>query len=156
MRLKFLFIGRTRQPYLAEGISDYLNRIKQYLPVEQVVLKETKVRNAKEAPRIRAQDTTFLLTGLKPEDVFVLLDPNGRAMTSLELADWLKGQMNRGVKTIAFGLGGPLGLDRTANDKADLCLSLSRMTLTHEMSRLVLLEQIFRALRINAGHPYHK
>ncbi|MBW2086906.1 MAG: 23S rRNA (pseudouridine(1915)-N(3))-methyltransferase RlmH, partial [Deltaproteobacteria bacterium] len=87
---------------------------------------------------------------------FVLLDPDGQAMTSLELAEWLKRQMDRGVKTVAFGLGGPLGLDRMAKGKADLCLSLSRLTLTHEMSRLVLLEQVYRALRLTAGHPYHK
>ena len=156
MRLKFLFIGRTRQPYLAEGVSDYLKRIKLYLPVEEVILKETKIKDNKDASRIRAEDTARLLASLKPEDVFVLLDPKGRTMTSLEFADWLKKEMDRGVKTIVFGLGGPLGLDRIILDQAELSLSLSRMTLTHEMSRLILVEQIFRALRINAGHPYHK
>ena len=64
--------------------------------------------------------------------------------------------MEDGTKQVAFGLGGPLGLDETAARRADLRLCLSRLTLTHEMSRLVLLEQIYRALRLNSGHPYHK
>ena len=77
-------------------------------------------------------------------------------MTSRRLATWLKERQDQGAKAIAFGLGGPLGLTDDAAKRADLRLCLSRMTLTHEMCRLVLLEQIYRCLRMNAGHPYHK
>jgi 23S rRNA (pseudouridine1915-N3)-methyltransferase len=77
-------------------------------------------------------------------------------MTSIDLAEWIKDQMDRGVKSIAFGLGGPLGLDTAAEMSADLLLSLSPMTFTHEMARLILLEQVYRALSMNFGHPYHK
>jgi len=156
MRLKLIFVGRTRKNYLSRGVSEYLDRIKAYLPAEKIIIKETKVRNEKEADKIKTRDTARLMAGLKKDDVFVLLDPGGRSMTSPELARWLKKQINQGRSAIVFGLGGPLGFGPDARERADMVLSLSKMTFTHEMSRLILLEQIYRALTINAGHPYHK
>lgn len=155
MRLKFYFIGRTREKYLAEGVSDYLKRINRYVPAEEVIVKGVKARDD-QAAAVRAEDTKRLLAQIKSEDLFVHLDPEGREFTSSELAAWLKKQADTGTKTISFGLGGPLGLDDAAARRADLRLCLSRLTLTHEMSRLILLEQIYRTLRIRAGHPYHK
>ncbi|MEW5722669.1 MAG: 23S rRNA (pseudouridine(1915)-N(3))-methyltransferase RlmH [Thermodesulfobacteriota bacterium] len=155
MRLKFLFVGRTRESYLAEGVRDFLARINPYVPAEEVVVRGARVREDR-ADEVRAEDTRRLLTAVRPEDVFVLLDPDGRELTSPGLAAWLKEQMDRGAKTVCFGLGGPLGLDPAAARRADLRLCLSRLTLTHEMSRLVLLEQVYRAMRLIAGHPYHK
>ncbi len=156
MRLKFVFIGRTRKPYLAQGLSELLGRINHFLPAEEIVIKEKKANSGKDEVKIKAGDTTRLLARVKPEDTLVILAPGGRSMTSIDLADWIKDQMDRGVKAIAFGLGGPLGLDTAAEKGADLLLSLSPMTFTHEMARLILLEQVYRALSINFGHPYHK
>jgi len=150
-----LFVGRTRSSYLAEGVKDYLGRLRAYLPAEEVIVRGAKARDDR-AAEVRAQDTARLLGRLAPGEAFVHLDPEGREMTSLELADWLRGRMEDGTKQAAFGLGGPLGLDEGAARRADLRLCLSRLTLTHEMSRLVLLEQVYRALRLNSGHPYHK
>ena len=155
MKFRFLFLGRTQSKYLAAGVADYLKRIRAYRPAEEVILKETKARDD-QAAAVRSRDTARLLESVAPTDVFVVLDPGGRMMTSPELAEWLQERMDMGVKSIVFGLGGPQGLTNEALDRADLKLSLSRLTLTHEMSRLVLVEQIYRALRINAGHPYHK
>ena len=155
MRLKFIFLGKTRSTYLAEGIKDFFKRIKPYVQAEEVVTRAVKVREDR-AEAVQAEDTRRLLALVKPDELFVHLDPGGREMTSTQLAAWLKNQMDSGVGTICFGLGGPLGLDKTAAGRADLRLCLSRLTLTHEMSRLLLLEQIYRALRVNAGHPYHK
>jgi len=155
MRLKFIFVGRTRSPYLAAGIDDYLKRIQGYLPAETVVTKGFKAKPG-QPKRVILEETKQLMALVKPDEVFVYLDPIGREMTSLELAGWLQDHVDRGTRNLAFGLGGPLGLAPPAAERADLRLCLSRLTLTHEMSRLVLLEQIYRALRINAGHPYHK
>ena len=155
MKLKFLFIGETKEKYLAAGVRDFLDRIQPYLPVEKVIVKGVKAHDER-AGEVRTEDTRRLLAAVRPDDVFVHLDPGGREMTSPELAIWLEERMNRGGKTICFGLGGPQGLDDAAAKRADLRLCLSRLTLTHEMSRLVLLEQIYRALRVIAGHPYHK
>ena len=155
MRLRFIYIGRTKSPYLEAGIKDFLKRIRNYFPAEEVALKGVKARDDR-AAEVRSEDTGRLLSALKPDEVFIHLDPNGREMTSEELAVWLQEQMAAGAKTLSFGLGGPLGLDEAAAKRANLRLCLSRLTLTHEMSRLILLEQIYRALRLNAGHPYHK
>jgi len=155
VKIRFILVGRTKSPYLAEGVRDYLKRIRNYAPAEITVVKGAKVRDDRADP-IRSEDARRLLAAVKDEEIFVHLDPDGREMTSLELAHWLKNQMDHGVKTVAFGLGGPLGLDQAAAVRADLRLCLSRMTLTHEMTRLVLLEQVYRALRVIAGHPYHK
>ena len=155
MKIKFLFIGRTKEGYLYEGIKDFLKRINGYLPASATALKGVKARDDA-ADQVRAADTARLLGALKPDDYFVCLDPGGKEMTSPELAAWLGRLMNQGTKRLCFGLGGPLGLDDQASGRANLTLSLSRLTLTHEMSRLVLVEQVYRALRLNAGHPYHK
>ena len=155
MHLKFMFIGRTRSTYLAEGIADFLARINNYAKASEIIIKGQKVvaNRSKEA---RSGDTESLLAAIRPEEMFVHLDPRGRELTSRELSNWLKGQMDAGTKSICFGLGGPVGLDDRAAQRANLRLCLSRMTLTHEMSRLVLLEQIYRGLRLIAGHPYHR
>ncbi len=155
MRFKFIFIGRTRSSYLAEGIKDYLKRINGYFPAEEITIKGVKVHDEK-ADEVRAEDAKRLLGVVRPDEVFVHLDPQGRDMDSEQLAAWIKGQIEQRSKVISFGLGGPLGLDRTVAKRANLRLKLSSLTLTHEMSRLVLLEQIYRTLRLNAGHPYHK
>jgi 23S rRNA (pseudouridine1915-N3)-methyltransferase len=155
LKFRFLFIGKTREKYLADGIKDYLGRIRSYVPSEQVILKGVKARDSM-AEAVRAEDTKRLLEALNPSDTFVHLDPGGKEMTSRRLAAWLKDRSDHGAKAIAFGLGGPLGLTDDAAKRADLRLCLSRMTLTHEMCRLVLLEQIYRCMRMNAGHPYHK
>ncbi|MBW2623837.1 MAG: 23S rRNA (pseudouridine(1915)-N(3))-methyltransferase RlmH, partial [Deltaproteobacteria bacterium] len=133
-----------------------LGRIQHYLPAEEIILKEKKIKSEKDSSRIIANDSARLLARVKQEDNLVLLDPDGKLMSSLEIAGWLKNRMNSGVKSIVFGLGGPLGLDQTVRKRADLRLSLSPMTFTHEMARLIILEQIYRALRLNAGHPYHR
>lgn len=155
MRLKFIFLGRTKEKYLATGIRDYLSRIEPYMPVEEILIKATKAADS-QAATIRVDDTRKVLAAVRTDDVFVLLDPGGRELTSPELARWIKDKQEHGLKTIAFGLGGPQGLDESAAHRADLKLCLSRLTLTHEMSRLVLAEQVYRAVRIIAGHPYHK
>jgi 23S rRNA (pseudouridine1915-N3)-methyltransferase len=155
MHLKFLFIGRTKSTYLAEGISDFLSRINNYVKASEIIVKGQKVAPNKTG-EAQAADTESLLAAIKPEEVFVHLDPRGRELTSRELSSWLREQMDGGAKTICFGLGGPVGLDERAARRANLRLCLSRMTLTHEMSRLVLLEQIYRGLRLIAGHPYHR
>jgi 23S rRNA (pseudouridine1915-N3)-methyltransferase len=156
VRLKFIFIGPTRKPYLAEGVADLLGRIQHYLPAEEIILKEKKIKSEKDSSQIIADDSARLLARVKQEDYLVLLDLDGKLMSSLDMAGWLKSRMNSGVKSIVFGLGGPLGLNQTVRKRADLRISLSPMTFTHEMARLIILEQMYRALRLNAGHPYHR
>ena len=155
MRIKLIFIGKTKEAYIREGISSYISKIKPYHPIEIIHIKESKTSRPPAEARNIKLDTQKVLDTVGPSDILALLDPDGKPMKSTQFAAWIKSQAETGAKNLVFGLGGPFGLDKSALDRANLKLSLSRMTLTHEMSRLVLLEQIFRASRINAGHPYH-
>jgi 23S rRNA (pseudouridine1915-N3)-methyltransferase len=155
MKIRFICVDKTRSRYLAEGVADYIGRIKRYAEVEQVVLKGAKPKDA-DADAVRERDAAKMVGALKPGDLYIHLDPDAPQMTSTALAGWLKDRMETGTQSVAVGLPGPQGLGPQAARRADLRLSLSRMTLTHEMTRLVVAEQVYRALRLAAGHPYHK
>jgi 23S rRNA (pseudouridine1915-N3)-methyltransferase len=155
MRLVLLFVGKTRERYIDEGIRDYLERLRRYVATEIVVVKEVKPGKLNDA-LIREMEATRLLEHCPPGALRVALDPGGRAVDSEELSRLLADWEMRAMKTVAFCIGGFLGLDPALVRGADLSLSLSRLTFTHEMSRLILTEQLYRGHTIKAGHNYHK
>lgn len=155
--MKFLvpLLGKTRESYLAAGIQDYANRVRRFFPVELPVLKEKHSRNQ---PRnvVSKNDARLLLEKGKGAGVRVALDPRGKTLDSEGVAALLTKWDDRGAQLVCFYIGGHLGLHDSVLDDAELVLSLSRLTYTHEMTRLILLEQLYRACTINAGHNYHK
>ncbi len=155
MRFVFLFLGKTREKYLDQAISDYAERLRRYVPVEIKVLKEKNAKNDSDAV-IMAREAKLLLSRTDDSSFTVALDPPGREQTSEELAHTLENWENCGLQTITFLIGGYLGLEQRVLDRADLTWSLSRLTFTHEMTRFILLEQLYRACSIKAGHNYHK
>lgn len=155
MRLEFLFLGKTREPYLAAGIDDYRRRLSNYAEVEIRVLKEVRPASKPEA-QVRQEEGQALLTHLNPRGLTVALDPGGRALSSEELAGLLGNWEDGGRRHLTFLVGGALGLAPEVLARADYRLSLSRMTFTHEMARLLVLEQLYRAFSIRAGSGYHK
>lgn len=155
MRLLVPLLGKTREPYLEAGIRDYANRLGRFAMVDLPVLKERHSRRDADEV-VKGHDATLLLEQAAPAGLRVALDPAGCMVSSEELADLLVQWENRGLATVCFLIGGHLGLHRSVLAQADLVLSLSRMTFTHEMTRLILLEQLYRAWTIKAGHNYHK
>lgn len=155
MKFMLLFLGKTREGYLNQGISDYVDRLRRYVPVEIKVLKANHSKNDSDRV-IMSREAEQLLAYSKSSSFTVALDPKGREYDSHELASVLEGWENRSLQTITFLIGGHLGLDKTVLDHADLIWSLSRLTFTHEMTRFILLEQLYRACSIKAGHNYHK
>jgi len=155
MKFKFIWVGRTRTAYLAEGIEDYLKRIKRYVQVEVKEVKEEKIKNMPEAIT-KAKEAERIKTVFKTGEFLIALDERGKQFSTTSLAHFLKKLPQRGYKTLTFFLGGPLGLPPELLKHAHLCLSLSSFTLTHEMARLVLLEQLYRVLTIWHGEEYHK
>lgn len=105
---------------------------------------------------VKMHDAALLLEHAAPAGLRVALDPTGNTLNSEEFAALLTAWENRGVSTVCFFIGGHLGLHQTVLERADMTLSLSRLTFTHEMSRLILIEQLYRACTIKAGHKYHK
>jgi len=155
LRLELLFLGKTKEKYLAAGIDDYAKRLSRYLKVEIKTLKEGKAKKGVPENLLIEKESEKLMQNSQGS-YLVCLDRTGKQMDSLELAKQMERWEMQGIKKISFAIGGHLGLSSAILYKADLVLSFSPMTFTHEMSRLLLLEQLYRAYTIKAGEKYHK
>jgi len=155
MRIDFLFLGKTKESYLAAGIEDFCKRLKRYTEVEIRILKDVKPGRKPER-QIRQEEGDILLSHLYPSTLVVALDPGGKQLSSEDLARSLEEWQNNGRQQVTILLGGALGLSDKVLERADLVLSLSGMTFTHEMARLIIMEQLYRAFNIKAGTGYHK
>lgn len=159
MKIILPFLGKTREQYLAAGIDDFAGRLRRFVQLEVVVLKEKKNAAKEDPARQQHEEGQILLGSVLPSDRaarIVALAPAGQQLSSEELAGMLSRWEDQGVREIAFLIGGPTGLAPELVQKADYVLSLSRMTFTHEMARLLVLEQLYRAFSIKAGTGYHK
>ena len=152
MRFRIIWTGKTRDARLRSLVEDYAERLGHFVRCELTEIKELgrtdKAGIDKESKRIS--------DGLRPASFTVVLDPEGTEWTSQELAAQLKSWEGNGVKEVAFVVGGPNGLAPALLARADTRWSLSRLTLTHEMARVLLLEQLYRAFTIVHGLPYQK
>jgi 23S rRNA (pseudouridine1915-N3)-methyltransferase len=162
VKIKVLAVGKTKEAWIKQGILHYLRLLRKYSRTEVIEIKEEKVTDSKDLKGILDAEGERIIERLKRESgsgswrLHIALDRSGREISSEGLAHFLKQEMNRGSSEFTFILGGPLGLSPRVLDSCRLKLSLSRMTFTHEMSRIILLEQIYRALSILQGSDYHK
>ncbi|MEW6219964.1 MAG: 23S rRNA (pseudouridine(1915)-N(3))-methyltransferase RlmH [Thermodesulfobacteriota bacterium] len=156
MRIELLFLGRTREGFYAEGIAEYSRRLARYVPVEIRTVKERRLAGHGAEERRRQEEGRQLLAAVSRPTFLVVLDGRGAAMGSEELARRLGEWTEAGGGRLSFVLGGPSGLADAVLAAAGQVLSLSAMTLPHELARLVLVEQLYRALTIRAGHLYHR
>jgi 23S rRNA (pseudouridine1915-N3)-methyltransferase len=156
LRIKVIVVDRTREGFIREGVSLYLDRVRHYAPIEWLEVKPAKSPKGRPEEDILAEESANLLKRVSPRDYTVSLDRTGKTRTSEELARWLETLTQKGTECAAFLIGGPLGLSKEAISGSREVLSLSSMTLTHEMARLVLLEQLYRAFTILKGEKYHK
>jgi len=156
MRIKILWVGKTQSAPIRSLTLDYLGRLTHLASVEIVeVLDLSKRRGLKGAALLAAERMEVeraLTSGCRK----VVLDERGTQFTSPEFARWLEAEQVQGTREIAFIVGGPQGVDRALLEQAHLRLSLGKMTWTHEMARVLLLEQVYRALAILRNIPYHK
>jgi 23S rRNA (pseudouridine1915-N3)-methyltransferase len=155
VKLSILCMGRTKERFIQDGIDKYLRYLKPYAPAELKVLREEKVEDLRDAPRIRKLEAAKITKALSPGAYVVALDERGREFSSHEFAAFMDKALEKGTREMSFVLGGVMGLDESVTVKADTLLALSRSTLTHEMARLVLLEQLYRAFTIVKGKTYH-
>ena len=159
MKIIFPLLGKTKEQYLAAGIDDFAGRLRRFGQLELPVLKEKKNGAKEDAARLQNEEGQILL-GSVPRSGgaarVVALAPAGKQLSSEDLAELLSRWEDQGVREIAFLIGGPTGLAPELIEKADYVLSLSRMTFTHEMARMLVLEQLYRAYSIKAGTGYHK
>ena len=155
LRLKIIVVDRTRSPFLKEGESFYLDRLKRYAQTEWVEVKPESIKKGKPSARILAAEGDSITKKFLPRDYLIALDRTGKAFDSEGLAERIN-ELSFSQDRLAFVIGGPLGLSKEILKKAHEILSLSRLTLTHEMSRLLLLEQLYRAFTIINNEKYHK
>lgn len=155
MRLEILLLGRTKEPYLQQGISDYTNRLRRFNPLDLIEIKAKKLSSRSDS-EVKAIESGQLDSNVKEGSYRVVLDNRGQQFNSEEFAAFLSELEMRSIQTVSFIIGGPLGLADEQLEKADTILSLSKMTYTHDLTRLILLEQLYRAYTIKAGSRYHK
>lgn len=155
MRLSVIAVGRVRRGYLKEGCDDYLKRLGHYLPTELVEVKDEPARGGRSPDEVRAREAQRLLKRTPSDALVFAMDERGDALTTEELAALLGDLRDRGQRDLALIIGGPLGLDPSIKAAARRQLALSSFTLPHELARLVLLEQLYRACTVLAGEPYH-
>jgi 23S rRNA (pseudouridine1915-N3)-methyltransferase len=147
MKLRVIWPGKTKKKYYAEAIRDYTDRIRRMIPIEIVEIREERVRDSSRAHRVDKESEA--ISAKRKHPISVVLDSTGKQLTSEEFAAWFEKQS----ADIDFLLGGPAGL--TVNNPS-LTISFGKLTLPHELARVVLLEQIYRALTIVKHIPYHK
>ena len=155
MKTVLLVVGRTVEPHFITAINDYVQRTRRYLSFEQEVIPELKNTRNLSTDVQKEREADLILKAMQPGDVVVLLDEGGREMRSVEFADWMKHKMNTVSRRLVFVVGGPYGFAKRIYDVAHEKLSLSRMTFSHQMVRLIFVEQLYRAMSILHGSPYH-
>ncbi len=155
MKIEILLLGKTKSPYLQQGIHDYRKRLLRFNPIELVDIKVKKPSTRSEA-EIKAAESRLIEEKITGAAYRVALDCNGRQFSSEDFSRFLDGLEQRSVQTLSFIIGGPLGLADEQLERAKQVVSLSRMTFTHDMVRLLLLEQLYRGYTIKAGTRYHK
>jgi len=155
MKLELPFLGKTKDSFIDQGIKEYSGRLKHYTGLNISILKVKRKKSWTEEQE-RQEEGRVLLGSFPPATLKVVLDSSGKQVSSEGLADLISRWEQEGRKQAAFLIGGPTGHSSEVLAEADLLISFSRMTFTHDMVRLFLLEQLYRAYTIKAGEKYHK
>ncbi|NEW07306.1 23S rRNA (pseudouridine(1915)-N(3))-methyltransferase RlmH [Paenibacillus sp. SYP-B3998] len=159
MHIQILTVGKLKERYLVDGIAEYVKRLGPYAKMQMIEVPDEKAPESMspaEEQQVKHKEGERLLAALRPEAYVVALAIDGEMWTSEQLASSLDKLATYGRSQVAFIIGGSLGLSNELLRRADMRLSFGRMTLPHQLMRLVLVEQIYRAMRINRGEPYHK
>lgn len=155
MKITLLVIGKTEADYLKKGIEVYLKRLSHYISFTMNVIPALKNTKNLTEEQQKQKEGELILTNTKPGDYIVLLDENGKQFTSVKFARYLEKMMVAGTRSIIFVVGGPYGFSEQVYSKANGKISLSDMTFSHQMVRLIFVEQVYRAMTILKGEPYH-
>ncbi|MFO8065975.1 MAG: 23S rRNA (pseudouridine(1915)-N(3))-methyltransferase RlmH, partial [Bacteroidales bacterium] len=155
LKIKLIVTGKTEEPYLEEGIAIYLKRLKHYTNFEITILPNIKTPGKQSKEQILKKESENLLKQIGRGDFCILLDERGKSMRSLEFASFIEEKLQQSIKQIIFIVGGAYGFAPELYKRADMKLSLSKMTFSHQMIRLFFVEQLYRAFSIIKNEPYH-
>lgn len=155
MKIKLLAIGKTDDRNLIQLIDVYKKRLKHYIKFDIEIISDLKkVKNLTEVQQ-KEKEGMLILSKLQPTDELILLDDKGKQFTSIEFANYLQKKMNSGTKQLVLTIGGPYGFSKQVYEKAKGKISLSKMTFSHQMIRLFIVEQLYRGFTILRNEPYH-
>lgn len=155
MKIECWAIGKPHESYVAEGVNDFTKRIENYFPVEWRLFSPKKNAGSLVQQKLKKEESALIIAALKPEDWLVSLDESGRPLSSRKLASFIQDRGNESVKRLIFLIGGAYGLDEPLLKKSKFIWSLSALTFPHQLVRLILAEQIYRACSIGRNEKYH-
>ncbi len=153
MKLTILFTGKTSAGYLKEGIAEYEKRIRKY--VSFTIKELSSGKSSKDIYTVRQKEGKMILKVLDTKTFIILLDERGELVTSVKFAGILEKKMIEGYKELVFVIGGAYGVSKEVHDRANRVISLSPMTFSHQVVRILLMEQLYRAFTLIKGEPYH-
>ena len=140
---------------MKEGIDDYVKRLSYYIPFETKVIPDLKNRSSLSIELQKGKEGQLILNQIIPGDILILLDERGTEFSSIEFSKWLEKKMIAGTRQLVFVIGGPYGFSKTVSERSDFKISLSQLTFSHQMVRMIFLEQVYRAMTIIKNEPYH-
>lgn len=155
MNIKLIVVGKNEQKYLKEALDIYIKRLTHYINFELVVLPDVKNAKNLSVSELKDKEAELILKHSAKADKVVLLDEKGKEFSSVEFSKYIEKQMNASLKTLAFVVGGAFGFSDKVYSQAGEKLSISKMTFSHQMIRLLFVEQLYRAFTIIKGEPYH-
>ena len=155
MNIKILMIGKTDNSIMKTIVDDYSKRLSMYINFSFEVIND--IKNAKNLTEIQQKEKEgeLILAKLKPTDHLILLDENGENFSSIGFSQFIQKKMNSGIKTLVLVIGGPYGFSESVYKKANGKIALSKMTFSHQMIRMIIVEQLYRAITILNNEPYH-
>lgn len=155
MKITLLVVGKTTEKYFIEAISEYSSRLKFYMPFELEVIPELKNAKSLSVSQQKEKEADLISKNIQPGDWIVLLDEKGKEFSSVDFAAYIERKSHQVPKRLVFVIGGPYGFSQRIYDAAQEKISLSRMTFSHQMIRLIFVEQLYRAMTILNNEPYH-
>lgn len=155
MNIKLVVVGKTEEKYLKEGIEIFEKRLKFYIPYEMIIIPSLKDTKSLTPQMVKEKEGELIIKQVSKADKVVLFDEMGEEFRSIEYANFLQKNMNAGIKTICFVVGGAFGFSDEVYKIANLKIAMSKMTFSHQMIRLMIVEQLYRAFTILKNEPYH-
>jgi len=155
VKILLLTIGITDKKFMREGIDDYVKRLTFYLPFEMKVIPDIKNRSSLSTELQKEKEGQLILNQVSSGDFLILLDEHGNEFSSVEFSKWIEKKMIAGTRQLVFVIGGPYGFSNAVYQRSDSKISMSKMTFSHQMVRLIFVEQIYRAMTIIKNEPYH-
>ena len=152
--IRLIWVGKTQEPYLRSGINAYMKKLSHYIKIDSEEIKPAQYGSGT-VNQWRRKETENMMKKIDASELNIFLDQKGERQTSKGLSIWFEKQMSLGIYRVNFFIGGAYGIDKSILPSGIQFLSLSEMTFTHQMVRLFLLEQIYRAFTIIRGEPYH-